>query len=264
MINFRLATTLLVLLFIILIGFSYKTLEEKLCNNLVLYVSNEPLNSKVTSIRSFNQAVNINITPRKTPVYNESLKVVYLTFDDGPSQNTLTILDILKEKNVKGTFFVNYHPNCDAIYKKIHEDGHAIGNHTYSHDFSRIYQSESAFFEDYDKLNSYLQSIIGFAPDIMRFPGGSNTGYGKNDIMKSLTKELKTRGIEYFDWNSLNGDAEGQALNRNQLIEKVKHTSLNKNKLIVLMLIQIQNKVQLIHCQKLLITLVAKVIFSHL
>lgn len=231
----KFASIILVFLVIIFCGFSYKIFVTDVPSNIVLYVSNEPLNSKITSIRTSSQSIEINVNPRKTPLYNENDKVVYLTFDDGPSQNTLRILSILKEKNIKGTFFVNYHPNCDNIYKKIHEDGHAIGNHTYSHAFSRIYQSEASFFEDYDKLNNYLQETLGFTPNIMRFPGGSNTSYGKNGIMKSLVAAVKARGIEYYDWNSLTGDAEGQAITKNQLIDKVKATSHKKNSLIVLM-----------------------------
>ena len=169
----------------------------------------------------------------KSKIYD---KVVYLTFDDGPSHNTIRVLDILKQYNVKATFFVNYKENCDDIYKRIHLEGHAIGNHTYSHDFNSIYQSPAAFFEDYEKLNKYLYSLIGVTPDIMRFPGGSNNSIGGIGFMSQLSKEMTSRGIQYTDWNSLSGDAETMELvSKEQLALKVETTAVGETKVIVLM-----------------------------
>ena len=69
-------------------------------------------------------------------VFNESKKYVALTFDDGPHyKNTKLLLDGLRERNVKATFFIvgqNIEGN-EEILKQMKEDGHLIGNHTYSH-----------------------------------------------------------------------------------------------------------------------------------
>lgn len=190
------------------------------------------INRLAISTRSEESTIYVNEIS-KSKIYD---KVIYLTFDDGPSQNTVRVLDILKQYNVKATFFVNYQDNCDDIYKRIHSEGHAIGNHTYSHDFNSIYQSTSAFFEDYEKLNKYLYSLIGVTPDIMRFPGGSNNTIGGIGFMSQLSKEVKNRGIQYTDWNSLSGDAETvELVSKEQLALKVETTAVGENKVIVLM-----------------------------
>jgi len=185
-----------------------------------------------TYIRSERSSILIRKLP-KSALFD---KVVYLTFDDGPSNNTVRVLDILKQYDVKATFFVNYQEDYEAIYKRIYLEGHAIGNHTYSHDYNLIYQSPTAFLEDYDKLNKYLYSLIGVTPDIMRFPGGSNNSIGGVGFMSQLSKEVMNRGIEYTDWNSLSGDAETiQLVSKEQLALKVETTAIGEDKVIVLM-----------------------------
>ncbi len=133
--------------------------------------------------------------------------VAYLTFDDGPSKNTVAILDILAQHLVRATFFVlgNNSSGYDNIYWRIMDEGHAIGNHTYSHHMNEIYSSVDAFISDLIKMEDLLFAKTGMKTNMMRFPGGSSLGRAKNiagyDIMGELIEALEERGYDYFDWN---------------------------------------------------------------
>lgn len=100
-------------------------------------------------------------------------KVMYLTFDDGPSQNTEQVLDILDEHDAKATFFVtNEFPNYVSLLKEEVRRGHVIGVHTYSHDYAEIYQSTDAYFADIEQMQAVIREQTGRATKILRFPGG--------------------------------------------------------------------------------------------
>ena len=115
-----------------------------------------------------------------------------MTFDDGPSENTIKVLDILKEYDVKATFFVTGHaPSYNDFIKEAFEQGHSIGLHTYSHDYKNIYSSTNAYFNDLDQINSMVESITGQKSDIIRFPGGSSNSISAKyspGIMSKLVK----------------------------------------------------------------------------
>ncbi len=147
---------------------------------------------------------------------------VYLTFDDGPSENTAKILDILKEKNVKATFFVigKEDEESKALYQRIVAEGHTLGMHSFSHKYSVIYDSLEAFEEDVNQLRSYLAEITGVEPDIMRFPGGSSNQVSNTD-MTEFIRYLKEEGITYYDWNVASGDATSQAYTADELVQNV-------------------------------------------
>lgn len=149
-------------------------------------------------------------------------KVVYLTFDDGPSVNTDRILDVLKEYNIKATFFVTGKTDESSVaaYRRIVDEGHTLGMHSYSHVYSQIYESEEAFTEDLEKLQNYLYGITGILPVFYRFPGGSSNTISKVD-MQLFIKILHERGIEYFDWNVSNGDAMSKTPDVEDMIENV-------------------------------------------
>lgn len=134
--------------------------------------------------------------------------VIYLTFDDGPSQNTIKILDILKENNIKATFFVTKSTTKDAeeIYKRIVAEGHTLGIHTYSHKYTEIYQSVETFLSDFEAIYNYLYEVTGTKAEIFRFPGGSINVYNQN-IYQRLISEMLRRGFVYYDWNVASGDA---------------------------------------------------------
>lgn len=166
-------------------------------------------------------------------------KLAYLTFDDGPSDNTPKILDILKENNVKATFFVNGHPERKEIYKRIISEGHVIGNHTYSHDYAVLYKTIDFFDNDKQKLDSFIFEITGIKPQILRFPGGSNNrvsyNYGGIDFMNKLTTHIKQSGIKYFDWNVDSTDASVSTQSKDKIIFEVLNGSKGKKQAIILM-----------------------------
>lgn len=147
---------------------------------------------------------------------------VYLTFDDGPSENTAKILDILKEKGVKATFFVigQEDERSKELYQRIVAEGHTLGMHSFSHKYSVIYESLEAFSEDVAHLQSYLAEVTGITPEIMRFPGGSRNQVSNTD-MTEFIRFLNEKGIVYYDWNVASGDATSQAYTPDELVENV-------------------------------------------
>ena len=147
---------------------------------------------------------------------------VYLTFDDGPSSNTDAILDILDDYNVKATFFVvgqDVEEYGDA-YRRIVEDGHTIGMHSYSHSYNMIYASEEAFVEDFNKIHDLILQTTGVDSKYYRFPGGSSNNV--SNVSKSvLINYLNSVDVVYYDWNVASGDATPQAFTSEQLIDNV-------------------------------------------
>ena len=140
-------------------------------------------------------------------------KIVYLTFDDGPSENTQKILDILKEYNAKATFFITgADEEHRPLIKKAYEEGHTIGLHTYSHNYSEVYASEEAYFKDLEKVGKTAEEQIGFVPYLIRFPGGSSNEVSakySQGIMSRLTEKVMEKGYQYYDWNVDSGDGSG-------------------------------------------------------
>ena len=135
-------------------------------------------------------------------------KIAYLTFDDGPSENTDKILDVLKEKGVKATFFVvgKTGEKARERYRRIVEEGHTLGLHSYSHRYEEIYGSLENFKSDVLKLKEYLYQITGEDVWVYRFPGGSSNSVAKISI-KECIDFLDEEGIVYFDWNASSEDA---------------------------------------------------------
>lgn len=144
---------------------------------------------------------------------------VYLTFDDGPSANTGKILEILDKYGVKGNFFVvgTESDNMKKYYKRIVDEGHVIGMHSYSHKYSEIYVSKEAFVDDLNRISNLIYEQTGVRPSIYRFPGGSSNNVSKVP-MSELIKILDERGIVYYDWNVLSGDATNPALPAEDII----------------------------------------------
>lgn len=144
---------------------------------------------------------------------NPTDKVVYLTFDDGPGPHTETLLDILDKYNVDVTFFVtNQNPNYQDLIGDAYFRGHTIGLHTYSHSFSKVYASESAYYTDLMNMSAIVEAQTGIAPTILRFPGGSSNTISRRyckGIMTSLTQSVTYNGYRYCDWNVDSRDAGG-------------------------------------------------------
>ena len=172
-----------------------------------------------------------------TPKKNNG-KVAYLTFDDGPSINTMKILDILDQYNVKATFFVIYHKGMTKQYKAIVDRGHTIALHSYTHDYSKIYKSEKGYYSDLNKIHDYVKKTTGVDSRIIRFPGGSsNTVSNKYNkgIMKTLKSSVTKNGYYYHDWNVSSGDAGGINRKASVLLGNVKKGVGKKKVINVLM-----------------------------
>lgn len=151
---------------------------------------------------------------------NVPVRKVYLTFDDGPSSNTDNILDILDTYGVKATFFVTGKEGAkaEASYRRIVEEGHTLGMHSYTHDYSVIYASEEAFMEDMEKLQRYLYDVTGVQSMYIRFPGGSSNKVSDVD-MRLLITDVHEAGMEYFDWNVSSQDASSKPLTKEEILD---------------------------------------------
>lgn len=150
------------------------------------------------------------ITVTNKPVFKSN--TIYLTFDDGPSYLTASYLDILKEEGVKASFFINDKGRgFDYLLTRMYNEGHAILNHTATHNFYSIYTSSMAFWSDIDKVNALIKNITGKDNKIFRFPGGSsNTISSYNPgIMTKLVIESNEKGYIYVDWTVDSKDAGG-------------------------------------------------------
>lgn len=163
-------------------------------------------------------------------------KVVYLTFDDGPSQNTKAILDILQQYHIPATFFVTgNHQRYNEYIKAAYQQGHTIGLHSYCHEYDKIYSSTDAYFADLEKLGNMIKELIGYVPHYIRFPGGSSNKVSsryQKGIMSVLTKEVLIKGYQYYDWNCSLGDAEGENVPVETLVENAIDTK-NRNVVIL-------------------------------
>lgn len=135
-------------------------------------------------------------------------KVVYLTFDDGPSERTPELLEVLERYDVKATFFMLGKDTKQGRQwmRDIVAAGHAIGVHSYTHDYKTIYSSVEAFLDDFAQEYYLIQDATGVPPQIFRFPGGSINGYNGH-IYQEIISEMTRRGFVYYDWNRQTGDA---------------------------------------------------------
>lgn len=175
-------------------------------------------------------------TPPADSVYEE--KVIYLTFDDGPSPCTDEILDILAQNGIKATFFVvgrgNDTPQGRAALQRIVQEGHTLGIHSYSHDYLQIYSSVESFLADFNEMFTYIQQVTGVAPTIFRFPGGSINEYN-GGLYREIISEMTRRGFTYFDWNLAARDAATGALTAEEISDNVLERSLSVMRGIVLL-----------------------------
>ena len=172
-------------------------------------------------------------------IYKSDKKVAYLTFDDGPSPVTESILDTLKQEKVKATFFV-LGSNIDyrkEMVKRMYDEGHYVANHGYSHVYSKIYSSAEAVLEEYNKTNEIIRNAIGnpeYNSHLFRFPGGLPGG--KYAALKLEAKELLNQNdIVHVDWNALNGDAETNDLSPEFELQRLSETVGEKNSIVILM-----------------------------
>lgn len=219
--------------------------EEKLLNEIISKDPIEEFRSKLVSTEDTNLYYEKVLPFRQRRIRDHAMgritsqknlkKQVYLTFDDGPSSEvTDQILDILKNYNIKATFFVigqnaQYYPE---ILKRIHEEGHSIGIHTYDHNYKKIYSSPDNLQQDIENCLQEIRDILGedFNTNLYRFPGGS---YRKNKEI--FINRIEEMGLIYYDWNALNGDAEGKNPSESYLINRFNETSNGYNVILSLM-----------------------------
>lgn len=163
-------------------------------------------------------------------------KIAYLTFDDGPSELTPQVLDVLDEYGIKATFFVTYKDKEDLrkYYKEIVERGHTIAVHTASHEYEDIYKSVDAYLEDFYKMYDCIYEQTGVRCSLFRFPGGSHNGYKYGDDMPLIIAEMERRGFKYYDWNVSTGDG-GNWVTPADILNRVKEQSEGRSRLVVLM-----------------------------
>ncbi len=134
-------------------------------------------------------------------------KVCYLTFDDGPSNRTPEILDILDRYNAKATFFVVGTSKLELL-PQIVSRGNSVGLHSDSHVYSSVYASDDAFYADLNAVSTKVEQILGYRPTLIRFPGGSDNAVSKGcpGLMTRLTQSVRQNGYQYVDWNIVAND----------------------------------------------------------
>ncbi|MDD2217851.1 MAG: polysaccharide deacetylase [Eubacteriales bacterium] len=152
---------------------------------------------------------------------------VYLTFDDGPTHYTEQILDTLAQYDVKATFFVigRTGEQSTRLMKRIVDEGHTIGVHTYSHEYLELYRSPEAYLEDFNKIYTLIESNTGVKPEIFRFPGGSINAYNRA-VYQEIIAEMMRRGFTYYDWNVSSEDVSANSSQYtvvNNILNKVNH-----------------------------------------
>ncbi len=162
-------------------------------------------------------------------------KTMYLTFDDGPSEdNTTAVLDILKKHNIKATFFVvgenvRKHPE---VARRIVEEGHTIGIHCNRHEYDVIYESLESYLADFEAAYKAVYEVTGVEVKLFRFPGGSINAYNA-EVYEEIIEEMTNRGYIYFDWNGCLEDA-GAGTTPEQLIKNARESTLGRKKVVML------------------------------
>jgi peptidoglycan/xylan/chitin deacetylase (PgdA/CDA1 family) len=164
-------------------------------------------------------------------------KIIYLTFDDGPSENTDKILDILDQCDVKAAFFVSaqYGTKEERAerLRSILDRGHTLALHSYTHNYEKIYASVDSFLDDLNRINEEVYAATGFQASLIRFPGGSSNPHNQS-ICEDLAAEVTRRGYTYHDWAVSCGDAEGKELSTKQVLDETVKECLKRKKSVVL------------------------------
>ena len=172
-------------------------------------------------------------------IYFADSRRVFLTFDDGPSTNTATILDILKQENVKATFFElgSRVEQMPELVKRAYDEGHYIASHGYPHVYSQIYTTPQTVLDEYNQSIQAIRNSIGeseYDPHLFRFPGGLPGGKYA-EIKAQAAQLLLDNKILNVDWNALSGDAEGNNIPTEQLLARTNETVGSKNNVVLLM-----------------------------
>lgn len=162
----------------------------------------------------------------------EEKREVYLTFDDGPSTVvTGRVLDILKEEEIKATFFIvsDRAYNREDTLRRIAAEGHTLGVHSATHDYHEIYASDEALMKDVSKCEKVITRVTGVKPTVYRFPGGGSSAKARQ------TKLLEGRGYRVIGWNAVCGDEEIRNAGPETLVQETVKTSQGKQPVILLL-----------------------------
>ena len=160
-----------------------------------------------------NSFFNVDVSISLNDIEKSTDKKAYLTFDDGPTTKaTGKILDVLKEENVKATFFVvgkhvKEHPE---LVKREYDEGHYIANHGYNHNNKILYKDMDSFKNEIVATDMEISKAIGvenYSSHIFRFPNGYMSHIYMNQ-KKDALKVLSNLDYVYVDWNCLNRDSE--------------------------------------------------------
>ena len=163
-------------------------------------------------------------------------KICYLTFDDGPDVYTTgRILDILKQYDVKATFFVVYNESesAKALLKRMVDEGHTIGVHSAEHSYKAIYKSVTAYLKDFKKVSDWIEDATGIKPEIFRLPGGSINIYNAKK-QEAIVTEMLRRGYTYYDWNCNSGDAAASWITADEIKDNVLRETEDDKKIVLM------------------------------
>lgn len=157
---------------------------------------------------------------------------VYLTFDDGPSTVvTSRVLDVLKEEDVKATFFIvsDRVDGREEVLKRIASEGHTLGVHSATHDYGSIYRSDESLLRDIATCAGRITRLTGIHPTVYRFPGGGLSNYAHKKAL------VEAQGYRVVGWNAVCGDEEIRNASSQTLFEKAVETSLGKRPVVLLL-----------------------------
>ncbi len=197
----------------------------------------EPPASVSDSVYSgvYNNSSPVSTAPPNRDNYaREPDKVVYITIDDGPDpQSTPAYLNILKQHNVKATFFMtgSKMEKNSRLVLDMYLQGHSLGNHTYTHDYSTVFKDTDSFALEVSKTEEVIYSITGTRPGIFRVPGGSQNLCRDEGFVRKLW-ELE---YSFFDWNVSAADTDPKGITKEQVIDNIKRGSAGRKKIVVLM-----------------------------
>lgn len=223
---------------LICLAVSVYSLNSKLdkLDQTIRYLSTHSAQGKNSLSYDYDLKQNSYKTDKENLADESDIRKVYLTFDDGPSSNTGKILDILDDYNVKATFFVNGRTDKHSIkmYKRIVNEGHTIGMHSYTHRYNQVYASREAFEKDFFRIRKLIYDTTGVKSVYYRFPGGSSNKVSNTNI-SDLISFLDKEKVTYFDWNVMSGDAVSNELKSSQIIENVMSDVVKYKTSVVLM-----------------------------
>ena len=209
--------------------------DESVDNSGSVGIEDEPEEAQADDAPSYEQLYpDLYAELPENIIYNDDMDYVYLTFDDGPSKYTQSILDYLDKYDIKATFFVvpDGSEESSKRLQSIAKAGHTIGIHTATHEYNKIYESVESYLEDFKTAYDRVYEATGVKCTLFRFPGGSINDYN-TEIRDDLIAEMTRRGFIYFDWNVDTSDAMGATWT--EMYNNVRTQTIDKNRAVILM-----------------------------